>query len=77
MKGASPKPLDLIGEVTEKTQIESEKRTMNEKPINQANVERRVAEYDCRGHWWGMTPGFVSLTLIGAVAGLVRRTIVK
>jgi hypothetical protein len=50
---------------------------MDEKPINQADVERRVAQYDCRGHWWGMTPGFVSLTLIGAVAGLVKRSMAK
>jgi len=50
-------------------------KTMEPKPINQANVDRRVAEYDCRGHWWSMTPGFFSLALVGAVAGLVRRTI--
>lgn len=74
---ATAKPADLISEVTEKTQTQSERRTMNEKPINQADVERRVAEYDCRGHWWGMTPGFVSLTLIGAVAGLVKRSMAK
>lgn len=73
---SSSKP-DLIAEVTEKTQTQSERRTMSEKPINQADVERRVAEYDCRGHWWGMTPGFVSLTLIGAVAGLVKRSMAK
>lgn len=51
--------------------------TVNEKsdkPVDMAAVERRVAAYDCRGHWWGMTPGFVSLTLIGAVAGLVKRS---
>jgi hypothetical protein len=71
------KPADLISEVTEKTRIESERRSMDEKPINQADVERRVAQYDCRGHWWGMTPGFVSLTLIGAVAGLVKRSVAK
>lgn len=46
----------------------------SEKPVDMAAVERRVAAYDCRGHWWGMTPGFVSLTLIGAVAGLVKRS---
>jgi hypothetical protein len=48
---------------------------MEPKPINQANVDRRVAEYDCRGHWWSMTPGFFSLALVGAVAGLVRRSV--
>lgn len=77
MIGAAPAKPDLIAEVTEKTQTQSERRPMNEKPINQADVERRVAEYDCRGHWWGMTPGFVSLTLIGAVAGLVKRSMAK
>lgn len=46
----------------------------SDKPVDMAAVERRVAAYDCRGHWWGMTPGFVSLTLIGAVAGLVKRS---
>jgi hypothetical protein len=72
-----------IGEVAEGTiadlqakgKIPSKGTTVNEKPpVNQSNVERRVAQYDCRGHWWGMTPGFVSLTLIGAVAGLVKRS---
>lgn len=77
MNGAASSKPDLIAEVTEKTQTQSERRPMNEKPINQADVERRVAEYDCRGHWWGMTPGFVALTLIGAVAGLVKRSMAK
>jgi hypothetical protein len=67
------KAIEAFGE--KGTPTVNEKPT--EKPINQADVERRVAQYDCRGHWWGMTPGFVSLSLIGAVAGLVKRSMAK
>jgi len=44
------------------------------KPDLPSEASRNVADYDCRGHWWDYTPGFLSLTLIGAVAGLVRRS---
>lgn len=65
------KAIEAFGE--KGTPTVNEKPT--EKPIDQANVERRVADYNCRGHWWDYVPGFWTFALVGSVAGLVRRAV--
>jgi hypothetical protein len=56
------------------TAMQTQPSTEASAPLSN-EAKRAIQEYDCRGHWWNYTPGFVTLALVGAVAGLVRRAV--